>query len=128
MITDRHTFPCFKWDGEFYRKEDNPSDDGDLIDGDQEQTEVVILKTKCDPQTANKLFNSGTVSIGFDVYCPLPRKRNICGDWEEYIPSDLKPGCYFRSNMYGMDVNAMVTNISPSYKHGFIATIKGSDI
>lgn len=120
MYTDRNTLIEFAYQGTFYRMEDNPSDDGDLIGGDQGDTEVVVLETECDIQETNKLFNSGTITLGYTVYFPL--------DINEGMAIGLKPGVYFRSDMYGMAVSGMVIGVYPSQMGGCIAYIKGSDI
>lgn len=120
MYTDRNALIEFAYHGVFYRKEDTPSDDGDLIDGDQGQTEVVLLETECDIQETNKLFSSGVVTLGYTVYFPL--------DLAVGMANGLKPGVYFRSDMYGMSVGGMVIGVYPSQMGGCIAYIKGSDI
>lgn len=120
MYIDRNALIEFAYDGVFYQKVDNPSDDGDLIDGDQGDTEEVILETKCDIQETNKLFSSGALTLGYTVYFPL--------DLEEGMAKGLKPGVYFRSKMYGMEVGGMVIGVYPSQMGGCVAYIKGSDI
>lgn len=120
MYTDRNALIEFAYKGVFYKKVDSLSPDGDLIDGDTDGTEEVLLETDCDIQETNKLFSSGTITLGYTVYFPL--------DINEGLAKDLKAGAYFRSDMYGMGVGGMVIGLYPSQMGGCVAYIKGSDI
>lgn len=120
MYTDRNALIEFAYKGVFYKKVEHPSADGDLIDGDTDDAEEILLETECDIQETNKLFSSGTITLGYTIYFPLDIKSGIA--------DDLKPGVYFRSEMYGMSVGGMVIGLYPSQMGGCVAYIKGSDI
>jgi len=123
MYTDRNALKEYAYHGTFYKKEDTSSGDGNLLD-DGDETEVVILKTECDVQETNKLFNSGVITMGYTIYFPNPTNE----DDNEEIPEGLVPGIRFRSNMYGMNVDGMVIGVYPTQMHGCVAYIKGTDI
>lgn len=123
MYTDRNAMSEYEYDGVFYKTEDKIPEDGDLL-GEREPQEVVIYTTKCDIQKADKLFNSGVVSLGYNIYFPMPQKE----DGTEYMPDGLKVGVRFRGSMYGMAVDGMVIGVEPTKLHGCAAYIKGTDI
>lgn len=123
MYTDRNALKEYPYQGTFYKSEGKPSADGNLLD-EGETYEIQILNTECDIQETNKLFNSGVITMGYTIYFPMP---SIDGR-SEHIPSELKPGVRFKSNMYGMDVDGMVIGVYPTEMHGCVAYIKGTDI
>jgi len=124
MYTDRNALEEYAYKGTFYRKDENVSEDGDLIGGGDEETETIILETECDIQETNKLFNSGVVTMGYTIYFPTPTDE----EGSEYIPDGLVPGIRFRGDMYGMAVDGMVIGVYPTQMHGCVAYIKGTDI
>lgn len=143
MYTDRNALDEYAYHGVFYRSEQKPKEDGDLIgnDGDMlgdtdtsagesesENVETIIFETDCDIQETNKLFNSGVVTLGYTIYFPMPTKEGEDGKEEEYIPEGLNAGIRFRGKMYGMDVDGMVIGVYPTQMHGCVAYIKGTDI
>ena len=123
MYTDRSALAEYAYKGVFYKKEDSPSEDGDLLNGGDE-VETIILETECDIQETNKLFNSGVVTMGYTIYFPNPTDDED----NERIPDGLKPGIRFRGEMYGMPVDGMVIGVYPTQMHGCVAYIKGTDI
>lgn len=123
MYTDRSALKEYAYQGTFYEKESQPSEDGNLLGGGEE-TEAIILETECDIQETNKLFNSGVVTMGYTIYFPTPTDE----DDAEHIPSGLRPGIRFRGEMYGMAVDGMVIGVYPTQMHGCVAYIKGTDI
>lgn len=123
MYTDRNALKEYAYKGTFYRKDENLSDDGNLLT-DNEETETIILETECDIQETNKLFNSGVVTMGYTIYFPTPTDEED----SEYIPDGLVPGIRFRGDMYGMAVDGMVIGVYPTQMHGCVAYIKGTDI
>lgn len=123
MYTDRNALVEYAYDGTFYKQENTPSDDGNLLEGG-DAVETVILETKCDIQETNKLFNSGVVTMGYTIYFPNPTDK----DDNEAIPDGLKPGIRFRATMYNMAVDGMVIGVYPTQMHGCVAYIKGTDI
>lgn len=123
MYTDRNTLKEYAFDGCFYKIEEKPSDDGNLLD-DNTSSIAVVLNVKCDIQETNKLFSSGVITMGYTVYFPMPTDK----DGREYIPSELKPGIRFSGELYGMNVDGMVIGVYPTQMHGCVAYIKGTDI
>lgn len=123
MYTDRNALKEYNFDGTFYLVDSVTPEDGNLLADDGER-EVVILKTKCDIQETNKLINSGVITMGYTIFFPNPTDDS----GEERIPSRLKPGVRFKSDMYGMQVDGMVIGIYPTQMHGCVAYIKGTDI
>lgn len=123
MYTDRSRMVEYEYEGVFYLKEHIIPSDGNLLAEDDDR-EVVIHKTKCDIQKTDKLFNSGVVSMGYNIYFPMPVDEN----GEEKLPKGLKIGIRFRGNIYGLDVDGMVIGIEPTKLHGCVAYIKGTDI
>lgn len=94
MYTDRNSLDEYAYHGMFYRSEQKPKEDGDLIgnDGDMlgdtdtsagesetENVETIIFETDCDIQETNKLFNSGVVTLGYTIYFPMPTKEGEDG-------------------------------------------------
>ena len=130
MYTDRNALDEYAYHGVFYRSEQKPKEDGDLIGGESEteNVETIIFETDCDIQETNKLFNSGVVTLGYTIYFPMPTKEGEDGKDEEYIPEGLNAGIRFRGKMYGMDVDGMVIGVYPTQMHGCVAYIKGTDI
>lgn len=127
MYTDRNALQHYAYQGQFYRKDNEISSDGNLLLDDTE-TETVILQTPCDIQETNKLFNSGVVTMGYTIYFPMPTSKDEQGNQTEYVPDGLKPGIRFRARMYDMDVDGMVIGVYPTQMHGCTAYIKGTDI
>lgn len=123
MYTDRNAMTEYEYDGVFYKNEEILPEDGDLLNSEQPH-EVILYTTKCDIQKADKLFNSGVVSLGYNVYFPMPTHE----DGSEFIPEGIKVGVRFRGILYGMAVDGMVIGIEPTKLHGCVAYIKGSDI
>ena len=123
MYTDRNAMREYEYDGTFYESVDNVPDDGDLLNGNTPE-ERVIYSTKCDIQKADKLFNSGVVSLGYNIYFPMPQNDN----GTEYVPEGIQVGIRFRGTLYGMTVDGMVIGIEPTKLHGCVAYIKGTDI
>ena len=123
MYTDRNALAEYAYKGTFYKDENTPSEDGDLLGGG-DVVETTILETECDIQETNKLFNSGVITMGYTIYFPTPTND----DGEEYIPDGLKPGIRFKAEMYNMSVDGMVIGVYPTQMHGCVAYIKGTDI
>lgn len=123
MYTDRNALAEYAYKGTFYKDENTPSEDGDLLGGG-DVVETTILETECDIQETNKLFNSGVITMGYTIYFPTPTND----DGKEYIPDDLKPGIRFKATMYNMSVDGMVIGVYPTQMHGCVAYIKGTDI
>ncbi len=127
MYTDRSELKEYAFFGEFYKKSEEESEDGNLLD-DGEETDIVILATECDIQETNKLFNSGVITMGYTIYFPNPITETKDGSEEELIPEGLKPGIRFRGSLYGLDVDGMVIGVYPTQMHGCVAYVKGTDI
>jgi hypothetical protein len=127
MYTDRNELKEYAFYGEFYKKSEEESEDGNLLD-DGEEADIVILATECDIQETNKLFNSGVITMGYTIYFPNPTTNSGNEDSEEKIPDDLKPGIRFRGSVYGLDVDGMVIGVYPTQMHGCVAYVKGTDI
>lgn len=127
MYTDRNELKEYAFYGEFYKKSEEESEDGNLLD-DGEETDIVILATECDIQETNKLFNSGVITMGYTIYFPNPTTNSEDEDSEEKIPDGLKPGIRFRGSIYGLDVDGMVIGVYPTQMHGCVAYVKGTDI
>lgn len=123
MYTDRNALKEYAFKGEFYRREDNIPEDGDLL-GETDRPDTVILRTVCDIQKTDKQFSSGVISMGYTVYFPMPTDN----DGVESIPDGLKPGIRFRATMFDMAVDGMVIGVYPTQMHGCQVYIKGSDI
>lgn len=123
MYTDRNALTEYAYTGTFYKDENTPSEDGDLLGGG-EVVETTILETICDIQETNKLFNSGVITMGYTIYFPTPKDA----DGNEVIPDGLKPGIRFRATMYNMAVEGMAIGVYPTQMHGCVAYIKGTDI
>lgn len=123
MYTDRNALTEYAYTGTFYKDENTPSEDGDLLGGG-DVVETTILETKCDIQETNKLFNSGVITMGYTIYFPTP----VDSDGNEMLPSELKPGVRFKATMYNMAVDGMVIGVYPTQMHGCVAYIKGTDI
>lgn len=123
MYTDRNGLKEYAYTGTFYKNESEIPENGDLLANDINYKDV-IFKTECDIQETNKLFNSGVITMGYTIYFPMPQKE----DGTEYIPSGLKPGVRFESEMYGLPIDGMVIGVYPTQKHGCVAYIKGTDI
>ena len=66
----------YEYDGVFYLREHTIPSDGNLLAEDNDR-EVIIHKTKCDIQKTDKLFNSGVVSMGYNIYFPMPTNEKI---------------------------------------------------
>lgn len=118
MYIDRNALIEYAYQGTFYRVDDHKSPDGDLIGGDQSEEETVILETECDIQETRKAFATDVIKKEYTVYFQLG---------EEGLPQDLKPGIYFRSEMYGMGIDGMVTGVYPT-QMGCTAYISGTDV
>lgn len=127
MYTDRSELKEYAFYGEFYKKSEEESEDGNLLN-DGEETDIVILATECDIQETNKLFNSGVITMGYTIYFPNPITETKNGDEVESIPEGLKPGIRFRGSLYGLDVDGMVIGVYPTQMHGCVAYVKGTDI
>lgn len=123
MYTDRNALKEYAFEGEFYRREDNIPEDGDLL-GETDRPDTIILRTACDIQKTDKQFSSGVISMGYTVYFPMP----TTDDGLESIPDGLKPGIRFRATMFDMAVDGMVIGVYPTQMHGCQVYIKGSDI
>ena len=113
----------YEYDGVFYLREHTIPSDGNLLAEDNDR-EVIIHKTKCDIQKTDKLLNSGVVSMGYNIYFPMPTNES----GEEKLPKGLKIGIRFRGDICGLEVDGMVIGIEPTKLHGCVAYIKGTDI
>lgn len=120
MFTDRNSHIEFEYKGTFYRIDDYKSPDGDLIDSNQNEEETVILETMCDIQETRKAFATDVIKKEYTVYFPFKA--------DDGLPPALKPGIYFRSEMYGMAVDGMVTGVYPTQMGGCTAYVTGSDV
>ncbi len=126
MYTNHNALVEYAYKGVFYRNEEHSNPDGDLIGGDQTQTEVVILEVDCDIQDSKKVFQSNVIKKEYTVYFPLPT--------DAMLPEDFKEGIYFRSKMYGKAISGMVFHIQPTQIGGFNGErgmevdIQGTDI
>lgn len=123
MYTDRSRMIEYEYDGVFYLREHVIPSDGNLL-AENNDKEVIIHKTKCDIQKTDKLFNSGVVSMGYNIYFPMPTNES----GEDKLPKGLKIGIRFRGNICGLEVDGMVIGIEPTKLHGCVAYIKGTDI
>ena len=94
MYTDRNAMVEYEYDGTFYKKGYGVPDDGDLL-SDERDDETVILTTKCDIQKTDKLFTSGVVSMGYNIYFPMPQTD----EGEERLPEGMKVGIRFRGEL-----------------------------
>lgn len=116
MYIDRSGISEFAYHGVFYRT-GGGSPDGDLLGG-QGYAEERVLETACDIQVGSKEFDTDVSKRQYTVYFPL----GAAG-----LPKGLKPGIYFRSEMHGMAVGGMVTEVYPS-QMGCTANISGTDV
>lgn len=93
-------------------------DSGEDEEGDGK---VVILETPCDIQQNTALFASSTITRGYKVYFPFdPRTATL--------PENLKPGCHFKGEMYGLTVSGTVLDPVASQLGGCMVEIRGSEV
>lgn len=142
MYIERDILREYPFDGVFYEEIDEVPDDGDLLaddfpeDGDLfgeageysdtgsteenpiQSKENIILRTKCDIQETNKMFNSGAITANFNVYFPFDKQSGI----------ELRRGMLFRSEVYGMPIGGTVIGVFPSQMGGCVAYIKDVDV
>lgn len=104
MIIDRHETEEYPYDGEFYTTwidESKPLDQ-------QKEEDLILLKTKCDIQEAQKSDSGNSIKASFNVYFPFDKSVGI----------KITRGVLFRGNMYGMRVDGMVLGLFPTQLSG----------
>lgn len=116
---DRHInseeFPFY---GRFFvRDGGNASSDGDMF-GEVQESENVILETKCDVAEANRMFANGAATAIYDVYFPL-------GD-DMRMPIDR--GMNFDCDCMGLHISGMVIGAGVSQMGKAHATVRCTDI
>lgn len=107
----------FPYEGEFYYTTESTAEDGNLLDGDVEETETSVLVTKCDIQEASKMFNSGALIADYNVYFPL----------SDGGKTKVRRGYSFRGSLHGVPVSGTVTGLFPC-QLGVKATVKEVDV
>lgn len=90
MYLDRDALSEFPFHGVFYDIYKKDPEDGDMIDGDADEQETILLETVCDIQQAAKVYNGGVIMADFKVFFPcevgakLPIQFNTKFKCEDY--------------------------------------------
>lgn len=93
----------------------------DSGEDEEDDGRIVILETPCDIQQNTALFASSTITRGYKVYFPFDPR-------EATLPEELKPGCHFKGEMYGLTVSGTVLDPVASQLGGCMAEIRGSEV
>ena len=146
MNIDRRQLKEYPFDGVFYEYKDDKS--GGLLNTKVEEIEV--LRVKCDIQQTSLLGNAGFLESSYTIFFPLeanislidkegnevteenaeeplPPSQTELIDDTSYKPVVIKRGMYFRSSIYGYEVNGKVIGVAPSMLGGCACQIKDLD-
>lgn len=110
-IDDMEEYP---FEGSFYTygvDESKPLDE-------QVEEEVLVLKTQCDIQQAQKSDSGGIIISGFNVYFPFDKETGI----------EIKRGMTFVGDMYGLEVNGKVVSVFPTQLSGCECFVQDLDV
>lgn len=114
MIIDRTVLEEYPFEGSFYTygvDESKPLDE-------QVEEEILVLRTKCDIQEAQKTDNAGNIITSFNIYFPFDPCAGI----------DITRGMTFRGSLYGLDVNGEVIGLFPTQLGGCVCFIRDRDV
>lgn len=105
----------FPFEGLFYTTTIDTSVDLD----EQTETEVVILRTKCDITEASHARVNGSLNAMYAVFVPFCKR---CEGVK------INRGDLFRANVYGLLVKGKVEGVFPSTEGGFVCYVQTNEI
>lgn len=114
MFIDRSLLEDYPFDGAFYKY----GVDESLPLDQQEETEILVLETKCDIQESQKSEASGNITASFNVYFPFDKEKGVA----------VQRGMKFRGAIYGLEVNGTVIGVFPTQMGGCVCYISDKDV
>lgn len=116
---DRHiNSEEFPFTGRFFVRDGGmPPSDGDMF-GESQETENVILETRCDVAEAQRMFANGATTAIYDVYFPLGEDGNM----------SIDRGMNFDCDCMGLHISGLVIGAGVCQMGKAHATVRCTDI